>query len=393
MAETTRASPAPDAVVIGGGVIGCSIALRLAQARLRVVVVDRGEPGAEASSAAAGMLAPQGENTILNDFFRLCLASRDLYPSFIAEVEDLSGERLGYRQDGTLLVAISEEECRALEAVEDAQSRAALPLERLSGEAARKRVPGLSPEVRLGLQVPGDHWLDNERLCRALATASRRVGVEFKTGSAVTKFNVRNAHVESVELTAVAVGEKPQASGPRSTLAAGQFVLAAGCWSEPLAASLGLSAGLRPCRGQMMEFDLPAELPLVVRLGHHYLVPRAPQRVLAGTTAEYVGYDKAVTARGLQSILEGTSRLFPGLGDFRFRRAWAGLRPDTPDHLPLLGYGAFENLIFSTGHFRSGILLAPLTAQLVTELFLTRATSHPLDAYDPGRFARRASAP
>jgi glycine oxidase len=138
----------------------------------------------------------------------------------------------------------------------------------------------------------------------------------------------------------------------------------------------------------MIEFDSAADLPLPVRLGHHYLVPRSGSRVLAGTTQEYVGYEKAVTGGGLQSILEGTARLAPLVGDYRFRRAWAGLRPDTADHLPILGYGELENLIFATGHFRNGILLAPLTAQLISELFLTRSTSRSLEAYRPGRFER-----
>ncbi len=389
MAAMTDPSRRADAIVIGGGVIGCSIALRLAQARLRVMVIERGEPGAEASSAAAGMLAPQGETLEPNPFSDLCAASRDLYPRFVAEIEDLSGERLGYHREGTLLVALDEEECRELDAIHRAQSRLGLPLERLSGEAARERVPGLSPQVRLALFIQGDHWLDNERLSQALAQSCRRVGVEFQTGSAVKKLSLRNSRVESVEVGAGA--KEPGRSGTVSTFSAGQFVLAAGCWSEELAAPLGVSLRMQPCRGQMIQFDCPADLPLVIRSGLHYLVPRPPGRVLAGTTAEYVGYDKAVTAEGLRSILEGTTRLLPLAQAFRFRRAWAGLRPDTADHLPILGYGELENLIFATGHFRNGILLAPMTAQLVSELFLTRSTSKPIEAYQPARFGRRGA--
>lgn len=388
MATSGDTSDAADAIVIGGGIIGCSIALRLAQARLSVVVIERGEPGAEASSAAAGMLAPQGETVELSPFLELCLASRDLYPSFVAEVEELSGERVGYRRDGTLLVAVDEVECRKLDEIYRAQSRHGLALERLRADAVRERVPGLSDAIPCGLFVPGDHWVDSERLSRAVAEACRRRGVRFRTGSEVKKLGVRGARVESIEVhPSGAAGAEP------TTLSAGQFVLAAGCWSGELARTAGVRIDIEPCRGQVIEFDCSADLPLTVRLGDHYLVPRQSGRVLAGTTQEYVGYDKAVTGEGLRSILEGTARLAPLVKDCRFRRSWAGLRPDTADHLPVLGYGELNNLMLATGHFRNGILLAPLTAQLISELFLTRSTSRSIEAYHPGRFHRQGKAP
>jgi glycine oxidase len=377
------ANDSADAVVIGGGVIGCSIALRLAQARLRVMLVERGELGAEASSAAAGMLAPQGETIEFSGFFDLCATSRDLYPRFVAEIEDLSGQQVGYHREGSVLVAIDPKECEELEASFNAQSRLGLPLERLSSEALSELVPGLSSQVRCGIFIPGDHWVDSERLNRALAEACRRSGVTIRTGSEVRKFNTRNRRLESVEVGA--------GSSPDLTISAGQFVLAAGCWTAGLAAPLGISLPMQPCRGQIIEFECSTDFPRVVRRGHHYLVPRPPGRVLAGTTAEYVGYEKAVTGEGLRSILEGAMSLTPRVKDFRLRRTWSGLRPDTADHLPFLGYGEFENVIFATGHFRNGILLAPLTAQLISELFLTRSTSRPIEAYSPLRFARHSS--
>jgi glycine oxidase len=137
----------------------------------------------------------------------------------------------------------------------------------------------------------------------------------------------------------------------------------------------------------MMEFESPREIPYVVRAGIHYLVPRSARRVVVGTTAEYAGFEKTVTAEGLQSILNGAMRFAPFLKDCAFRRAWAGLRPDTADHLPVLGYGKQDNLILATGHFRHGILLAPITAQQISELVLSRSTSLSLEAYRPTRFA------
>ncbi len=370
-----------DVLIIGGGLIGCSIALRLAQVGLRVSVLDRGEPGGEASAAAAGMLAPHGETVEPDAFFELCVASRDLYPQFVTEVEELSGQSVGYRRDGTLLVSLDEEGEKELEHVHHTQQQAGYQLERLSSAEAARRIAGLSPEIRGGLFVPGDHWVDNQRLTTAVIAACRRLGVTLCGGRPVTKLNVRSGRVESVE-----AGYGPTAEAG-SRFSAGQVVLAAGCWSRDLVAPLGIMLPMEPCRGQMLEFDAPMELPLVLRSGIHYLVPRSPQQVLVGTTAEYVGYEKAVTGEGLRSILEGAMRLFPGIRDFRLRRAWAGLRPDTTDHLPILGRGEIENLIFATGHFRNGILLAPITAQLISELALGSSLSRSLDAYRPTRFA------
>ena len=137
----------------------------------------------------------------------------------------------------------------------------------------------------------------------------------------------------------------------------------------------------------MMELEAPRDLPFVVRSGMHYWVPRPERRVLVGTTAEYVGYEKLVSAQGLHSILESIIEIAPQFSGFRFLRAWAGLRPDTPDHLPILGYGEFNNLVFATGHFRNGILLAPITAEIVTDLILKGTTLRPIEAYRPTRFA------
>ncbi len=369
-----------DVVVIGGGIIGCSIAFRLAQSRLSVTVIDRGEPGSEASSAAAGMLAPQGEMLEPTPLFDFCRKSRELYPQFVAEIEELSGRTVGYHAEGTLLVALDDEEGRELDQAYHAQSRLKLPIERVPGEEVRKRVPGLSPHIQFGLFVPGDHWLDNETLVHALAEACRRQGTKFLSGSPVEKLILRNGRVESAQVAAP--------GQPASRISGGQFVLAAGCWSKELAQSLRVSLPIEPCRGQMIELTSERDFPLTVRAGLHYLVPRPPGRVLLGTTAEYVGYEKAVTAEGMHSILEGVTRIAPVVKKFRFSRAWAGLRPDTADHLPILGYREHENLAFATGHFRNGILLAPITAQLITELLLTGSTSQAIAPFSPRRFTQ-----
>ena len=376
---TAKSSNTADVLIAGGGIIGASIALRLAQAGMRVIVLDRGEPGAGASSAAAGMLAPHGERVEPEVFAELCLGSRSLYPRFAAEIEELSGQPVGYRNDGTLLVALDHEQEEELYTVQRQQGAQGISLQPLAASEIHARAGGLSRQIRGGLFVPGDHWIDNERLMRALVAACHRAGVRIEAGRAVHKFCTIGSRIESLEATAVTT------SG-QETYTAKAYIVAAGCWSGELAASMGANIPLLPCRGQMMEFETTSDLPWVVRTGMHYLVPRPDQRVVVGTTAEYVGFEAAVTGEGLRSILEGVARLAPLVGDLRFRRAWAGLRPDTADHLPILGYGAIENLVFATGHFRNGILLAPVTAEIVADLIVKGSTPRPLETYRPTRF-------
>jgi glycine oxidase len=372
-------SHAADVLIIGGGIIGCSIAWRLAQAGMKVTVLDRSEPGAEASSAAAGMLAPFGEMVEPRTFSELCVASRSLYPRFAAEVEESSGHPTGYRSDGSLLVALNEEQEEGLTEVHRTQTAQGFTLHRLTAAEVHDRSSGLSPQIRGGLFVPDDHWVDNERLMRALFIACQRAGVRLEAGHAVHRFHMLGDDIKSV------------AAGNGASFTAKTYVLAAGCWSGEIAGGLGIHLPVIPCCGQMMEFEAPHEWPFVVRAGIHYLVPRPDRRLLVGTTAEYTGFEKAVTAKGLLSILEGGVRLAPRVSEFRFLRAWAGLRPDTADHLPILGYGEIENLIFATGHFRNGILLAPVTAEIVADLILKGSTFRPMQAYCPTRFKPEGS--
>jgi glycine oxidase len=369
-----HSSRAADVLIIGGGIIGCSIAWRLAQAGMKVTLLDRSEPGAEASSAAAGMLAPLGEMLEPRTFSELCITSRNLYPHFAAEIEEASGHNAGYRSGGSLLLALDEKIEEELTEVHRDQTAKGFTLHPLTAAEVHDRAAGLSPQVRSGLFIPGDHWVDNERLMRALLVACQRAGVQVEARCAVHKFHTQGDHIESIT------------GGNNASFTAKTYVLAAGCWSGEIAGGLGIQVPVIPCCGQMMEFEVRRELPFVVRSGIHYLVPRPERRLLVGTTAEYTGFEKAVTAKGLLSVLEGAMRLAPLVSEFRFLRAWAGLRPDTADHLPILGYGGIENLVFATGHFRNGILLAPVTAEVIADLILKGSTSRPMEAYRPTRF-------
>jgi glycine oxidase len=211
-------------------------------------------------------------------------------------------------------------------------------------------------------------------LMHALLIACQRAGVRVEAGCAVHKFHTKGDRMDGI------------AAGNDTRFTAKTFVLAAGCWSGKIAEGLGVNVPVAPCCGQMMEFEVQRELPFVVRSGMHYLVPRPGCRLLVGATSEYTGFEKSVTARGMFSLIEGAVRLAPMVGEARFLRAWAGLRPDTADHLPILGYGEIENLVFATGHFRNGILLAPVTAEIIAELIAKGLTSRPIEAYRPTRF-------
>ncbi len=370
-------SKTSDVVIIGGGIIGCSISWRLAKSGVKVTVLDRGEPGSEASWAAAGMLAPVGEEVEPPVFSELCVASRSLYPDFAGEIEEASGKSVGYRRDGSLLVALDEKQEEELRQTCRKQTAQGFKLQPLTRTEVLSRAPQFSPNIRSGLFIPDDHWVDNQRLMHALLAACEHAGVRIYSGCAARELL---AEGDRVEYAVVSDGTRYFAD---------KFVLAAGCWSGEV---IGWQRSpLIPCAGQMMEFEVCRDMPFVVRAGMHYLVPRPELRMLLGTTAEYRGFEKAVTAKGLCSILENTLRFAPQVAECRFLRAWAGLRPDTPDHLPILGFGEASNLIFATGHFRNGILLAPITAQIISDLVLSGTTSRPIEAYRPARFRQGQS--
>ena len=246
MAHTHDSSNKADVIVVGGGIIGSAIALRLARSGTSVTVIDRGQPCSEASGAAAGMIAPQGEVIEPEEFSKFCTASRDLYPELVAEVEGLSGERVNYRRDGTLLVAIDESECEELEHIYHTQTALGLELERLSNDKVLKRFSGLSPRIELSLFVTGDHWVDNERLTRALIKAGELSGVTYHWNSAVTGFNLQGDRIESLRAL-------PDGATAETTFSAERFVLSAGCWSGQLAESAGISLPIVPCHGEIIQ--------------------------------------------------------------------------------------------------------------------------------------------
>ncbi|MBI2956114.1 MAG: glycine oxidase ThiO [Acidobacteria bacterium] len=359
-----------DIVIIGGGIIGCALALRLAEEKLKVTVLERGEPGREASWAAAGMLAPTAEEAHQPGESELAAASARLYPTWVQRLRELSGIDAGYRSEGTLLVAFTPGEAEHLRR---------LPGEWLAATEARREEPALSERVVGAAYLPSDVQVDNRRLLEAVVEAARRAGVEFCGG-----VNVAEVVVESGRAVGVRVVESAR-------LAADMVVNAAGCWAGQLGELGRRLTPTRPIRGQMIALESSGGSPIlqhVMRSARGYIVPRG-DRLILGSTLEDTGYDKSLAAAGLRGILAGAMEMVPALGSAPFLEAWAGLRPDTPDHLPILGATDVENYFVATGHYRNGMLLAPITAELVGDVILGRKPSLGLEPFSAFRFARR----
>jgi glycine oxidase len=372
-----------DVVVIGGGAVGLSIAWRAATRGMRVIVLERGRAGGGTSHYAAGMLAPVAEVTAGEEpLLELGLRSAALYPAFVAELlaaAEIAG--VGYTTCGTLLVARDADEAEALERELALRQRFGLRVQRLRASEARRREPGLAPALRLALDVPDDHAIDPRALTPALAAAVLAAGGEVRELTAAAALDLAGGRVDGVVL----------ADG--SAVRAAQVVIAAGVWSGELA---GVPDGghvpVRPVKGQIMRLHDPAGpglLQRVIRMGPSYITPRGDGRYVLGATSEERGFDTTVTAGAAFELLRDAAELVPGVSELVIDEFAAGLRPGTPDNLPAIGPGAVDGLYWATGHRRGGILLAPVTAELVTAALAGEAMPAYASAFAPGRFAAR----
>lgn len=362
-----------DAVIAGGGLIGASIAFELASAGLKVAVFDTQKPGREASWASAGMISPPPESPAMSPLLPLSLASTRLYPEFIGRVEELSGQSVGYRKDGALDIMFTEDAAANIKEILAQHRAAGLQAESLSREQVRELEPALSPEVRAAIHRPDEASLDNRLFTEATLEAARRKGVEIFSGNGAKAlwFEGRTCAGLQVETGRVV---------------ARWTVIAAGCFSARIEGAAAY-APVIPAKGQMMALRCDAvRLQRDLWLDHNYLVPRNDGRIIAGATVEYEGFDRSVTAGGLKKILTGAISLVPALEKARIEETWTGLRPDSPDHLPILGPTDRDGLLIATGHFRSGILLAPITARLVREWVTSQKLSVDCGPFSPLRF-------
>src|SRR5579862_1955510 len=363
----------PDVLVIGGGIVGSAIAWRLAKDGQSVTLLEKGEIGREASWAAGGMLTPVHLADYPPALADLCGASLTLYEPLCREILAASGVDPEYRVTGLLLLVTDdagEEAARELEVWKRKRNQA---VERLSRDEAIAVEPEITPELRRALRLPDIAQIRNNRMAVALAEGAKRRGAEIRANTPVTGFLRVPGRLNGVKT-------------PRGDIYAGTTILAAGAWSPELLKPLGLDLKVKPIKGQMLLAGGPPDFCRHMILdGESYLIPRADGRILVGSTLEDAGFDKSVILETVGDLALRGTRLMPALGKLPMVTSWAGLRPSTPDRLPYLGKGPVEGLIVATGHYRNGILLAPITAELVAELLAGQAPSVDLAAFDPLR--------
>jgi glycine oxidase len=365
MAET----PCADIVIIGAGVIGSAIAYALARsAQRRIIVVERGAPGGEASNAAAGVLAVSSGQARQGALLDLRRRSAAMFPALIATLEDETGMDAGYRREGLIALAFADEEAEALRDLVRHREWQGLRCELLTRSDVLGLEPEVSPRICGGAFFPDDCSIDSGRFVAALAAAAQRRGVEFRLGTAAQTISQATGAVRLRLDT--------------GALEAGLVVVAAGAWSGELLASLGVKVPLRPARGEMAAVQCCGwELSHTISTGMGYLVPRGGD-VLIGSTTAFVGFDKRVTAEGVATLLANAAVMVPRLGGVAPVRSWAGLRPCPTIRRPIIApLPGFEHVLLATGHHRNGILLAPITAQLVAELIAGTAPTVPLQPF------------
>jgi glycine oxidase len=375
-----QASQTADVAIIGGGVIGLAVARALALRGVRdVLLIERGSLGAEASSAAAGMLAPQAEANRAHEFFRLTCQSRDMYPAFAAALLAETGIDIELETTGTLYLAFTEHDADELEKRYEWQQEAGLPIEKVSAASARQLEPAINEDLRAALKFPLDTQVENRRLISALASANERLGVRMETGIEVTSVKIEQDRVTGIETS-------------RGSIATDAVVIAGGAWSSLLGAGdKGLpDLRIKPVRGQMLCFEPnPPLVRHVIYSPRGYIVPRRDGRLLAGSTTEHAGFEKRVTAAGVQSILSGALEISPRIASLPMTNSWAGLRPRAADTLPVLGPCAeIEGIYYATGHYRNGILLAPLTGELIARAIVDKVFPATLEIFSPDRFGQ-----
>jgi len=352
-------SKSVDVVIVGGGIIGLACAWRARQAGLSVTLLERGKTGAGTSHVAAGMLAPVAEvefGEAARRVLDLGLRSSVMWPRFAAEVQERVGLDVGLRRSGTLVVARDDDEARELERQLSFRESLELRAERLLPSAARELEPALTPTVRLALHAPDDHSVEPRRVLAALRQACEIEGVLVREHTPVASVQHDGERISGVVL------------GDSERVAADHVVLAAGTGTAELGLPAAISIPVRPVKGQILRLCDPAGpglLTRVVRFHGGYLVPRGDGRYVLGATVEERGHDLHPTAGGVYELLRDARELVPGSAELRIEELNVGLRPSTPDNAPVIGPGALDGLLWATGHHRNGILLAPLTAELV----------------------------
>ena len=365
-----------DIIVVGAGVIGCAVAHELARRGTSVQVVDDRTAGMGATQASAGVLAPYIEASDGSALLALTSRSLDLFDDFVASATAASGMRVGYRRTGTLDVALTDEAMRRFVATADALTRRGVDVELVDSLAARAREPHLTADVVGGLSIPSHGFVVAGELTRALAAAARRHGAQL----------VEHGRVRRIS----ALGDEIVVHTDRGSLSSNGVVLAAGSWAGQVDVDGAERVPVRPVRGQLLHLGWQGPpLRRVTWSERCYLVPWDDGTLLVGATVEDAGFDERTTLAGVHDLVEAAVELTPHAWTASFQAAKVGLRPATPDELPVIGRSAvLPNLMYATGHYRNGVLLAPLTAKLVADAILDNKQDPMLEATRPQRFGR-----
>jgi glycine oxidase len=365
-----------EVVIVGGGLIGCAIALELARRGVQPLVVERDRPGRAASWAGAGMLSPVGELAQHPTFLTLARASLAAYPAFVQDIAGATRRLVEFGVIGKLEIAFNERELTRVHRLTGASG-----VHALSAAQARQLEPALSDRCLGGAQLPEDAFVDNRALGEALWQAARARGVQFRLGETVRALRARAGRVTGVQLN-------------NGNIAAPVVVIAAGAWSETLQ-GLPRPLPVAPVRGQMIALQCTAPLfSSILESERCYMIPRAGGRVLVGATVEKVGFDSRLTTSALETLRAAAAELVPELVQAKLAEHWLGFRPGTPDDLPVLGPDPeVEGLFYATGHFRNGILLTPITGTLIADLIEGQTPDFALEPFAAVRFAGSAPRP
>jgi glycine oxidase len=375
-----------DAIVVGGGLIGSSIACELAAQKLRVVLLDKRQPGREASWAAAGMLSPAPDSPEALPLVPLARESLRLYPDFVSAIEEASGKSVAFARTGAFEILYSDDATARRDRLLAQYASLGIAAESISIESAHAQEPALNPNAAATIWLSGEATVDPRLLTEATLEAAKNRGVEIVASRAVTSILAEAGRCAGV----IAGGEKITAKNV--VVAAGSFCGSLNQNAFDGAIAMARYAPTHPVRGQMLAMrSSKVNLKKVLRSEHGYIVPRADGRIIAGSTLENVGFVKDTTPEGLRKIFAAAVALAPALADAEIVETWAGLRPGTPDQLPIIGPTDIPGLLIATGHYRNGILLAPITTTLIREWIVEGKTSFDARRFSPLRFSAKNS--
>jgi glycine oxidase len=376
-----------DTLIVGGGIIGAALAFELARMCQSVLLLDRQEPGREASWAAAGTISPAPDEEAIG-IAALGRESYALYPSFVSAIEGAAGQSTDFHPNGAIELFFAPhgeaERDRRLNQIR----KAGIAAEAISLTEARRREPAIGPSACAALWIADEAYLDPRVLTRVTLTAAERAGTELRANTEVLSVITRDNQCDGV---LAARTETHQAGEARVRTAekieARNVVIAAGWRSKEIGGAESWAPS-SPVRGQMVAFGRVAGAPrTILRSERGYMAPREDGRIVAGSTLEPGALDKHPTAAGLRKILAAATDMAPALAEAPVLEAWAGIRPDSPDHLPIIGATDIDGLFIATGHYRNGMLLAPATAKYLAEWIVDRRAPKYLEPFSPMRFA------